>query len=176
MIRVPTAVRYSVRDRLWAQCDEVGWGALSDQERARLYEKWTKDPTIGGQLAHLMDPRKVRVYIKDSLVKPYVRERLSLSEADVWRVLGLTALDRAIQSYIKPHGRRLPDGRVICWGRSRDWKAVLMAAFERGNASRSYSAFGVILIESGKTDYDHARVLVRDAATRLGIQNLAWLE
>lgn len=176
MTNVPSAVRDSLRDKLWEQCDDLGWSALTDQDRAILYEKWTRDPAIGGQLAHLMDARKVRVYIKDSLVKPYVREKLSLSDGDVWRLLGLTARDQSVQSFIKPHGRRLLDGRVVCWGRSRDWKSVLMCAFERGNASRGYSAFGVVLIESGKTDSGRARALVHDAASRLGIQKLAWLE
>jgi len=123
-----------------------------------------------------MDARKVRVYIKDSLVKPYVREKLSLNDADVWRLLGLTTVDKPVEIFIKPHGRRLLDGRVVCWGRSRDWKSVLMCAFERGNASKEYSAYGVVLIESGKTESDCARALVHDASKRLGIKKLAWLE
>jgi hypothetical protein len=176
MTNVPTAVRDSIRDKLWEQCDDLGWSSLSDQDRANLYEKWTRDPAIGGQLAHLMDARKVRVYIKDSLVKPYVRDRLSLSDADVWRLLGLTADCHVVQTFIKPHGRRLNDGKIVCWGRSRDWKSILMAAFERGQAIKTYSAFGVVLLESGKTDTDRARALVHDAASRLGIQKLAWLE
>ena len=176
MTAIPTTVRDALRDKLWAQCDDLGWMSLQDTERARYYELWTRDESIGGQLAHVMDARKVRVYIKDSLVKPYVRARLSLNEAEVWRLLGLTSNDRVVHIYIKPHGRRTEDGRVIGWGRSRDWKSVLMAVFERGRAQQPFSSFGVVLLESGKTETDRMRSLVRDAAQRLGIDKLAWLE
>ncbi|MFG1359032.1 hypothetical protein [Xanthobacter pseudotagetidis] len=176
MTSISTALRDNLRDKLWQQCDDLGWMSLQDVERARYYELWTRDASIGGQLAHVMDARKVRVYIKDSLVKPYVRARLSLNEGEVWRLLGLTAADRVVHVYIKPHGRRTEDGRVIGWGRSRDWKSVLMAVFERGRAQSSFSSFGVVLLESGKTEAERSRNLVREAAQRLGIEKLAWLE
>ena len=176
MMSISAALRDNLRDRLWQQCDDLGWMSLQDVERARYYELWTRDASIGGQLAHVMDARKVRVYIKDSLVKPYVRARLSLNEAEVWRLLGLTSSDRVAHIYIKPHGRRVEDGRVIGWGRSRDWKSVLMAVFERGRAQRSFSSFGVVLLESGKTEAERSRGLVREAAQGLGIEKLAGLE
>jgi hypothetical protein len=176
MTAIPTTVRDALRNKLWAQCDDLGWMSLPDTERARYYELWTRDASIGGQLAHVMDARKVRVYIKDSLVKPYVRARLSLNEAEVWRLLGLSGGDRSVHNYIKPHGRRTENGRVIGWGRSRDWKSVLMAVFERGRAQTAFSSFGVVLLESGKTEAETSRDLVREAARRLGIEKLAWLE
>jgi len=176
MTPIPAAIRDALRDKLWQQCDDLGWMSLQDTERAHYYELWTRDASIGGQLAHVMDARKVRVYIKDSLVKPYVRARLSLNEGEVWRLLGLTSMDRVVHVYIKPHGRRVEDGRVIGWGRSRDWKSVLMAVFERGRAQKSFTSFGVVLLESGKTEADRSRGLVREAAQRLGIGKLAWLE
>ena len=176
MTRIPPSIRDMLRDKLWQKCDDLGWMSLQDVERAHYYELWTRDALIGGQLAHVMDARKVRVYIKDSLIKPYVRARLSLSETEVWRLLGLTATDRVAHFYIKPHGRRLEDGRVLGWGRSRDWKSILMAIFERGREQRSFSSFGVVLLESGKTESDRSRELVKEAAKRLGVANLVWLE
>lgn len=176
MTTIPSEIRDALRDRLWEQCDDLGWMSLQDVERARYYEQWTRDSTIGGQLAQVMDARKVRVYIKDSLIKPYVRARLSLNDAEVWRLLDLSGDDRVAQTFIKPHGRRLEDGRIIGWGRSRDWKSVLMAVFERSRALKSYSAFGVVLLESGKTEAEKSRSLVREAASLLGIEKLAWLE
>lgn len=176
MTRIPPSIRDTLRDKLWQQCDDLGWMSLNDTERARQYELWTRDSSVGGQLAHLMDARKVRVYIKDSLVKPYVRARLSINEAEVWRLLGITSTDRVVHLYIKPHGRRLEDGRVIGWGRSRDWKSILMAVFERGREQKSFSSFGIVLLESGKTETDQSRELVKEAARRLGIVTLAWLE
>lgn len=87
---------------------------------------------MSGVLSHFMDARKVRVYIKDSLLKPYLRSRLQ----DDWeRVLLAINMDEqeAIfrRAYNKPHGRQLFDGRVICWGNSREWKSILISVFER---------------------------------------------
>ena len=74
---IPETIRDDIRARLWAAADSLRWSTLPDAVRAKHYEFWTRDPAIGGRLGHFMDPRKVRVYIKDSLIKPYERSRLS---------------------------------------------------------------------------------------------------
>lgn len=173
---IPEAIRDGLREKLWETADNLGWATLTDSERSQYYEKWTKDPAIGGQLAHFMDPRKVRVYIKDSLIKPYERARLLASEAEIWRALEIASPTTAAETFIKPHGCRLEDGRVICWGKSRDWKLILMAVFERGRSRHEGRPFGAVLLETGRTPDEGARNLVRDAATRLGIEKLAWLD
>ena len=172
---VPESIRDAIKTRLWAKADVLGWSALSDTERANFYERWTRDPEIGGRLGHFMDPRKVRVYIKDSLFKPYERSRLSLHESDVWPLLSLPGPGRPAERYTKPHGRRLCDGKVVCWGKSRDWKLILMAVFERAHEHAEFKPFGVVLLETGRTSDERRRALVRDAAKRLGIQEVAWL-
>lgn len=175
MSKLPQQIRDAIQAKLWAECDERGWMSLPYAERAPFYERWTRDPAIGGQLAHMMDARAVRVYIKDTLVKPYVRERLLGSEDVVLATLGITAVGDAPERFIKPHGLRLKDGRVLCWGRSREWKSILLAVFERG-AARNASPFGVVLVESGQTEDPARRDLVRDAARRLGIAQMEWLD
>ncbi len=173
---MPEDIRGGVRDKLWTTADDLGWSTLNDAERSRYYEKWTKDASIGGQLAHFMDPRKVRVYIKDSLIKPYERARLLATEAEIWPALGMVAPTEVAETFIKPHGCQLVDGRVVCWGKSRDWKLVLMAVFERGRSRHEGRPFGAALLETGKTPDESTRNLVKDAATRLGIEKLAWLD
>lgn len=172
---LPEEIRDDIRDRLWALADDLGWSGLGDGERASYYEKWTKDAGIGGRLGHFMDPRKVRVYIKDSLLKPYERRRLSLTEDDVWIALNIVPTPPAKESFIKPHGRLLRDGQVICWGKSRDWKHILMAAFERSERAPGASSAAVVLLESGKVMTAADRKLVEIAATRLGISRLKWI-
>ena len=173
---IPESIRDDIRVRLWAAADALRWSTLPDAERAKHYELWTRDSEIGGRLGHFMDPRKVRVYIKDSLVKPYERARLSLLEGDVWRLLSFPDPGPPAEHYIKPHGRRLVDGKIVCWGNSRDWKSILMAVFERSHTRPGSKAFGAVLLESGRTADEHRRRLVREAASRLRIQNLAWMD
>src|SRR5579863_4483388 len=110
---IPEAIRDGIREKIWAAADELGWSSIRDSERSRYYELWTRDQAIGGQLAHFMDPRKVRVYIKDSLLKPYERARLLETEGKIWQSLGLSPPINVSGSFIKPHGRRLGDGKVV---------------------------------------------------------------
>lgn len=172
-MRMPDEIRDGIRDRLWAAAEGIGWSQLPDVDRARYYEAWTKDPNVGGKLGHFMDPRKVRVYIKDSLLKPYERSRLLQTEGAVMRQLAIDPSGGFEQSYIKPHGRRLADGRIVCWGNSRDWKLILMTTFER---ARSRHPCAVVLVETGRTGDVSARSLVKDAALRLGIASVEWIE
>ncbi|MDQ1815487.1 hypothetical protein RBA41_19485 [Massilia sp. CCM 9210] len=173
---MPAKIRDNLRDKLWGLADELGWAILNDIDRSRLYERWTRDPAIGGQIAHFMDPRKVRVYIKDSLIKPYERARLLASQDEIWRALEIASPATTVQTFIKPHGCRLEDGKIICWGKSRDWKLILMAAFERSRLAKSAIPFGVVLLETGKTSNEGTRSLVKDACACLGIEKLSWLE
>jgi len=175
-MNIPDDVRNNIRDLIWARADKLGWSDLPDIERSKFYEQWTRESTIGGALAHYMDPRKVRVYIKDSLLKPYERAKVSGTEQQILIKLGLDGELSVSQRYIKPHGLRLGDERIVSWGRSRDWKLIVMAMFERATLNSGASAFGVVLLESGKTADGKTRALVRDAAEKLGIERLEWLD
>jgi hypothetical protein len=93
-------------------------------------------------------------------------------------VLRMFEIDRDVTThfYIKPHGRRLASDCVVCWGSSRDWKAILMAAFERTYQGSRQDKALVALFEAGTTGNGPARTLVREAASRLGIVRVEWLE
>jgi len=176
MSRLPDDVRDRLRSVIWSRADEMGWSALTDGDRASQYERWTRDADIGGILGHYMDPRKVRVYIKDSLLKPYERARLSGTEQQILNSVAVPADSEVAERYIKPHGIRFADGRIVSWGNSRDWKLVVMAMYEREALSPGSSAFGMVLIENGKTADAAVRGIVREAARRLGIQRLEWID
>lgn len=175
-MRIPDEVRDRLRDLIWSRADKLGWSSLNDVERSRRYEQWTRDPQIGGTLAHYMDARKVRVYIKDSLLKPYERARLSGTEQQILGRLGIPADGEVALRYIKPHGIAFADGKIVSWGNSRDWKLVLMAMFERTALRPGSSPYGTVLLENGKTRDAASRKLVRDAASRLGIERMEWLD
>ena len=171
---VPDSVREALRRELWNQAEALGWTDLSAADKTRHYEHWTQDPNIGGVLAQYMDPPRVRVYLKDAIFKPYSRARLG----DWGRCARALGVDSAAttDTFIKPHGRELTDGRVICWGPSSSWKAVLMALHERtfGRGCSPYAA--VFLRAIGRYREDATRRMVEDAARRLGTERVVWLE
>jgi hypothetical protein len=173
---IPDGVRERIREKVWALADQVGWMALSDSARSKRYEEWTRDPEIGGVLGQYVDPKQVRVYIKDTVIKPYVRAGGS-DQARPLRVAGVPENARLVESYVKPHGRRLDDGRVVCWGNARDWKGVLLAVYERAYVVKNATPYSAVLMaSSGRYAEDGFRAMVADVAARLGIGNLRWLE
>ncbi|MBM3114248.1 hypothetical protein [Jeongeupia naejangsanensis] len=175
-MKLPDDVRDRIRDLLWERANDLGWSGLPDAERSRCYEHWTRESAIGGTLGHYMDPRKVRVYIKDSLLKPYERARVSDSEQDILTVLDVDPTLEVVHRYIKPHGLHFISGQVVAWGKSRDWKLLLMALYERTALSSGASPFGAVLLESGNTADDSRRTLVRGAAMRLGLKRVEWID
>jgi hypothetical protein len=174
---LPRDIRDHIKLKIWAKADEVDWQKISDIERAHWYENWSKDEEIGGVLAHFMDPRKVRVYIKDSLLKPYQCARLQQGVGKIFGALGLKRNELTIKkSFTKPHGCLLIDNRVICWGNSRYWKSVLFSVFERAYRTNSATPYAAALVETGNTNDEGVRAMVVDASRRLGLERLVWVE
>jgi hypothetical protein len=174
-VTIPTAVREEIRSWLWTEADRLFWSSLSFTDKSRYYTIWTENPAIGGKLAGYMDPRQVRVYIKDTLLKSYTRERLS-DPAPVLRLLNLPSDSKFIETYIKPHGRRLSDKREIAWSRATEWKATLMALHERAFEGKG-QPFGAVLFEARTKHADPpAREVVEQAREKLGIQKIVWID
>jgi len=172
---VPTRVREQVRDRLWGLADQLGWAYLSAPEKTRLYEDWTQSPDIGGVLSHYIDKARVRVYLKDTLLKSYTRARLA-DHARPVQLLGVDSSIKISMRFDKPHAVKLADGRIICWGKAEDWKTITTALFERAYFDRSASAFGAVFFgASGRWNDVQVRTMVEELASRLGITRVAWL-
>jgi hypothetical protein len=173
---VPDSTRNALKEKLRLRADELGWATLSPADKSHHYEAWTKDPEIGGRLGRYMEQGQVRVYIKDTLLKDYTRSRLS-DPRRPFRVLGISESIEVVETYTKPHGRRLGDGRVICWGRADDWKTILMALHERTfGHTRLCPHAAIFLYSLGRFHEIDARALVEEAATKLGIEKIVWLE
>ena len=173
---VPNTTRIAFEEKLWQRADDLGWATLSTTAKSRQYEAWSRDPQIGGRLVRYMGQGQVRVYLKDTLLKNYTRARLADHERP-FRVLAIPETTHVVEAYTKPHGRRLEDGRVICWGRADGWKSILMALHERTFAdSGSYPYGAVFLYSIGGFHEESARILVEDAATKLGVDTVIWLD
>ncbi|WP_373944410.1 hypothetical protein [Paracoccus marcusii] len=171
---VPVSIRREIKDRLWAEAERLNWSALSAADKSRYYSMWTETEAVGGRLGQYMDPRKVRVYIKDTLLKSYTRET-SASPALAFRVLDVDENAVVSATYIKPHGCLLPDGRQIAWSKASDWKATLMALHER--AFVDGEPYAAVLTEAAaKFALASQRAVVESAAEKLGIKRLIWLD
>jgi hypothetical protein len=176
-VTIPKEIRDNIRQKIWNKADDLGWSGLSDIDRATWYENWSKDKDIGGALAHFMDARKVRVYIKDSLLKPYLRARLEDDAGNALLVAGLDHDSVPVKSsYEKPHGRLLMDGKVICWGHSRDWKSIVISVFERAYRLESGSPYAAVLFETGNTTNAGMREMISEVGKRLGLDRVIWTD
>lgn len=172
---VPKLVRDRVKAALWEQADGLDWDSLGSAEKAQHYTNWTESEAIGRALAAHMDPRAVRVYIKDTLLKSYSREKLNAHQALVLRLVG-RAEDDIREAYIKPHGLRFSDGSMVAWGRADDWKSILGSLFERGFGHDGGQWAVVLFKSSPRFVGTAARRLVETAAKRLGIDSCTWFD
>lgn len=174
-MRLPREVRDRVKDDLWRRADELDWDSLGIAEKARFYRDWAEAETIGRTLAMHMDPRAVRVYIKDTLLKAYSREKLTAHQGLVLRVVERSAEDIR-ESHIKPHGLRFADGALVAWGRADDWKVILGSLFERGYPANAGQRVVVLFKAAPRYVGSGARGLVEDAARRLGVSRCVWFD
>lgn len=171
---VPTRIRREVKELLWREADRLGWSALTASDKSRYYSVWTEMEGIGGKLGQYLDPRKVRVYIKDTLLKSYAMEA-SADPGKIFKVLGIGEDANIAVTYIKPHGCLLADGRQIAWSRASEWKATLMALHERAFAKGE--PFAAVLTESASRFRDPSeRAVVESATSKLGLKKLIWLD
>ena len=91
--------------------------------------------------------------------------------------MGLLPQETPVQEFIKPHGQLFADGKLVVWSNAVDWKLALMAAFERSQGIAGARPFGVALFNASTKHADSdARLIVENAAKRLGIEKLLWLD
>jgi hypothetical protein len=175
-MKVPDAAFNRIKEKLWRIADDITWQTLPDPQKSGLYEDWIRDDDIGGVLLRYLDPGNIRVYLKDTIMKPYARERIK-DFRPIQRLLMIADEARVAGTYVKPHGRRMGDGKVICWGLSRDWKAILFAVFERAYVLRAGIPFAaVIMYPTGKCQQPEYRRMIEVVAGRLGITHLIWID
>ncbi len=158
---------------LWQQADELQWHALGPSEKSRYYTMWTESDVIGRKLSAYMDPRSVRVYIKDTLLKGYGREKLNEYQDHIFRIVNRSEADIR-NSFIKPHGFRFFDQSLVAWGRADDWKVILGSIFERMEGHTTNDVVVVFFRSAPRFISDASRNLVAKAAARLGVTKVVW--
>jgi hypothetical protein len=172
-VSVPDFVRRQIRQQLWTIAEELGWMSLPTTEKRRRYEEWTHDVRFGGLLSKYIDKGQVRVYLKDTIMKEFTRTA-SANAVLPLRLLKLPDDTRVSRKYIKPHGTRLADGRLIAWGRAGDWKLILMALHERATREPDRPYAAILMNATGRFAESNTRAMVEDAARKLRIEKLLW--
>ena len=75
-MKIPDKTYQRIKDKLWGLADDLNWPTLSNPQKSALFEDWLRDDQIGGVLSRYLDTGSVRVYLKDTIMKPYARERI----------------------------------------------------------------------------------------------------
>lgn len=173
---MPERTFIKLKGLLWEEADEAGWTTLTDQHKSALYEKWIRRKDVGGVLSRYPDFPSVRVYIKDTVMKPYGRERLK-DAAPILDVLGLEVDAVERERFIKPHGRILFDGKTVSWEPAKNWKSVALSVFERAYRNPPSRPYAAVLMEpEGTMKQASERKLVESVAEKLGVEHLVWMD
>lgn len=173
MSKIPLKIKKEIHERVWARADKVVWIRLGDQEKSRQYEEWIRDPLVGGVLGQFIDSRNVRVYLKDSVMKSYSRERINETSA-AFAALSLNENDSRLK-FIKPHGIVFFDKKCVCWGPAKDWKSIVLSVFERSHRNPPAVPHAAIFLGPlGKMAQRSEQRLVEEVAHRLGLEFVIW--
>ncbi|MDZ4168210.1 MAG: hypothetical protein U1E26_00950 [Coriobacteriia bacterium] len=172
---VPAAIRQRIREVVWSRADAVGWIDLPAADKTRVYGDWVRDNDIGQVLVRYMDENRVRVYLKDTVLKGYTRNRT----CDATRPLRIAFGDDAVSlasRFEKPHGALTTDGRQVAWGPAAEWKTILVTVFERAREVGADQSVAVLLKAGGPYRDPEVRGTVEAAAACLDIKAVHWIE
>lgn len=171
---IEAEIKQIVTERVRGIADRIDWQHLTIPEKNRYYVTWTNDPEIGGLLATIMDPGSVRVYLKDSIIKQYVRGKLPELDT-LLRPLGFT-YHTISRRFIKPIGILCDNRDLYTLAVAKEWKNAIMSAHERGCGVAQLRRNIVFITDytTGRfVDLDYQR-LIEGAASRLGVQ-VRWV-
>ncbi|KAB8144886.1 hypothetical protein F8S13_03355 [Chloroflexia bacterium SDU3-3] len=122
-------IKHEIREALYKYADEIDWLHLTISQRKQYYEVWTSDPNIGGKLEKIMDSSRVRVYLKDTIMKSYS----SKQKPDLKRILQLHSIscDHISQVFTKPQAFLCDNNQLYTLSTAKDWRTSMLSAFER---------------------------------------------
>jgi hypothetical protein len=167
-------VKEDVARRVHELADSLDWQHLSYAQRRQHYEAWTADPDIGGKLASVMDPSRVRVYLKDVIVKAYARSQ----RPDVRGFLETLAVDcgMVVREFKKPPALLCENQCLYTLAAAKDWKIAVMGAFERASEIPNLRENIVLITEhtTGRFVDQSYRSFIESAGERLSVE-VRWV-
>lgn len=131
LLELPDDPRKDIIRRVREMADKADWCHLKIPEKSALYRQWVNDPTIGGELARLDGPDSVRVFLKDTVIKQYLKEKRPVLK-DLLKQMGLDC-KHVTTTYEKPEALLCDDGRLYTLAVAKEWRVAIFSAFERAH-------------------------------------------
>jgi len=167
-------VKREVERHVHQVADELDWPHLNIEQKKIHYEAWTNDEDIGGRLRQVIDPGKVRVYLKDTIMKRYFRNQRPCLP-DFLRSLSV-AYGSITQTFIKPEALLSSSHDLFTLTVAKEWKVAVMSAYERGFEVKHLRRNVVFVLEhtSGRFVDQSYKDLINTAGAKLGVE-IRWV-
>ena len=154
--------------------DSIDWTHLTVSERQKYYELWTNDPQIGGTLSRILPSHRIRVYLKDTIMKSYSRKQRP-AIVDLLSLMSVS-YEHISQTFVKPQAVLCDSNKLYTLVAAKEWKVAIMSAFERGSEVYKLKKNVVFFTEhtTGRFVDKEYRDLIDAAAKRLDVDT-QWL-
>jgi hypothetical protein len=167
-------MKQTVARRLYDIADKIDWTHLTIPQRQKYYEIWTNDPQIGGVLRQVMEVSRIRVYLKDTIMRTYSRQQ----RPTILTLLSSMSIscNHIVREYVKPQAILCDKNKLYTLAAAKEWKIAIMSAFERGCEVRTTSKNIVFFNDhvTGRFVDKEYKDLIEAAAKRLDIE-VQWL-
>lgn len=174
LLDLPHDPKTLIIKRVHELADKADWIHLTIPERTALYTQWVKDPAIGGELAKLEGAERVRVYLKDTVMKRYMKAKRP--ELTVLLKQMSFRYKRVIKEYEKPSALLCDGTRLYTLSVAKEWRIALLSAFERANHMSQLQENLVFFTDHAVDRYTDAsyKALIENAAERLDVK-VHWI-
>jgi hypothetical protein len=170
---IPTVIRSIIFEKLWSEADRIGWNKLTISEKTLQYKNWAQEDEIGGILSKYMSVERVHPYIKDSIMKSYVKNNRE-SVPNILRIAGFSSEEKVVKEYVKPFGILLESNEMIVWGRAVDWKIIMLSIYERTYKNNFIPQCVILNTHHGRFSTTEFRDLIFSSSQQLGIKSVIF--
>jgi len=174
LLELPGNPRQDIIKRVRELADKADWYHLKIHERSALYAQWVNDPTIGGELAKTEGAERVRIFLKDTVIKQYMREK----RPKLRYLLKQMSLDcrYVTREFEKPVALLCDSKRLYTLALAKEWRVAILSAYER-----AHGVTGLVENLVFFTDHDVDRytdrsykALIESAAEKLDVK-VHWI-
>ncbi|MFF9607529.1 protein kinase [Streptomyces sp. NPDC014684] len=111
---LPDVLRGQTLSRLYRQADRLDWTHMRPAARVELFNRWVKDPDIGGALLpYLGSEQRVRLWIKDSAMKDFPRAQEGQGPTANYAPRHFRGIEEIAEAACGPDGEIVPESVAI---------------------------------------------------------------